>query len=84
MGALEVAGFGHQPHLLDERVPEAGHIEQGHGLGVQADLPQVHDFEQFLQGARAAGQGDERVGQSSAIRALRACMLATISSLVKP
>ena len=46
-----------------ERVVVAGHVQDADRLAVDAELAPGHDLEELLEGAHAAGEGDEAVGQ---------------------
>ena len=47
----------------EQRVVKAVHVEEGAGFGMQAELGPGEDFEDFLEGADATGQGGEAIGQ---------------------
>lgn len=49
--------------LRQERIVEAGHVQQTAGLGVEPQLRPGENFAEFIERAEAAGQGDERVAQ---------------------
>ena len=47
----------------EQRIEIAGHIEQSTGFVVQPELRPGENFAQFVQSAKAAGCGNEQIGQ---------------------
>src|SRR5690606_9919875 len=53
----------HAVHHRQQRVVEIVDVEEGAGLVAQAELAPGQHLEHLVQGAEAAGQGDEGIGQ---------------------
>ena len=61
-GRADEFGLAHMRQQRDQRLPESVDVGQQNRLGVAAELLPGHLFDQFLQRADAAGQGDECIG----------------------
>src|SRR5690606_2447574 len=60
---VQEAFLDHPVDHVDQRRVETVDIEEGAGLVADAELAPGQHFEDFLHGAEAAGQGDERIGE---------------------
>ena len=60
---------------MDERVVVVARVEHHERLGVQIELPPGEDFEQFLEGAAAAGERHKGIGEAKAITIMAALEL---------
>ena len=67
----------------EERLPIVGNVEQAERLAVQSELAPGKQLKQLIERSGAAGKGDDP-SDSSAMNALRSCIVSTMCSFVRP